>query len=189
MIAQCPALAKILEKQKLRFFRRALLHKKSRVCLKYLVHGCSCGEVAVKTSGLIAGQLSLYNIMNQAVTINQTIAPLPPHDETHLDEMRGLISPRGFGPSALTSRARWSDTTPSDKDKQIRFMLMPRTRFKVEEFRLEQSPYLQYLFVTCRLQPRTDLYPISIYIIFSWGTLYHIVFSPASCRLDFCLWR
>ena len=35
--------------------------------------------------------------------------------------------PRGFRPSASTSRARQSDVATSDKDKQICFMLMPRT--------------------------------------------------------------
>ena len=30
-----------------------------------------------------------------------------------------------------------------------------------------------------------DLYHISIYIIFLWSALYHIVFSPVSCQLEF----
>ena len=34
-------------------------------------------------------------------------------------------------------RARRSDAATSNKDKRIFFMLMPRTWFKVEEFRLE----------------------------------------------------
>ena len=33
-------LAKTPEKQKLNFFRSALLHLKTRVCLKYFVHDC-----------------------------------------------------------------------------------------------------------------------------------------------------
>ena len=58
-------------------------------------------------------------------------------DETHLDAVREPIEPRGFHPSASTSRARPSDAAMSDKDKQIFFLLMPRTQSKVEEFRLE----------------------------------------------------
>ena len=73
---------------------------------------------------------------------------LVPFDETHLDTVKGLIETRDFYPSASTSRARWSDAATSDKDKQICFMLMPRTWFKMEEFRLEWYPYLLYLFVT-----------------------------------------
>ena len=48
-------------------------------------------------------------------------------DETNLETVRGLIKLRGFHPSATTSRARRSDAATSDKDKQIRFVLMPRT--------------------------------------------------------------
>ena len=50
---------------------------------------------------------------------------------------KGLIELRGFHPSASTGGARRSDVATSDKDKQICFMLMLRTWFKVEEFRLE----------------------------------------------------
>ena len=46
--------------------------------------------------------------------------------ETHLDAVRGTIELKGFYPSASTSGARRSAAT-SDKDKQICFMLMPRT--------------------------------------------------------------
>ena len=49
---------------------------------------------------------------------------------------RGLSNQEAW-PSASTRRARRSDATMLDKDKQIFFMLMPRTWFKVEEFRLE----------------------------------------------------
>ena len=52
---------------------------------------------------------------------------LVPLDETHLDAVRGLIELRGFHPSVSTSRARRSDAAMSDKDKQICFVLMPRT--------------------------------------------------------------
>ena len=38
-----------------------------------------------------------------------------------------LIKLRGFHPSASTSGACWSDVATPDKDKQICFMLMPRT--------------------------------------------------------------
>ena len=48
----------------------------------------------------------------------------------------GAYLTKRFSPHS-TSKARWSDAATSDKDKQICFMLMPRTWFKVEEFRLE----------------------------------------------------
>ena len=60
-----------------------------------------------------------------------------PFDETNLDAMRGLIELRGFHPSASASGAGRNDAATSDKDKQICFMLMPRTGFNKEEFRLE----------------------------------------------------
>ena len=66
--------------------------------------------------------------------LNTNAVPL---DETHLDVVRGLIELRGFHPSASTSGARRSDAATSDKDKQICFMLMSRTWFNMEEFRLE----------------------------------------------------
>ena len=49
----------------------------------------------------------------------------------------GAYLTKRFPPSASTSRTRQSDAATFDKDKQICFMLMPRTWFKVEEFRLE----------------------------------------------------
>ena len=55
---------------------------------------------------------------------------LVPLDETHLDAVRGLIELRGFHPSVSTSRTRRSDAAMSDKDKQICFVIMPRTWFK-----------------------------------------------------------
>ena len=58
-------------------------------------------------------------------------------DETHLDAVRGFIELRGFHPSASTSGTRRSDAATSDKDKQICFMLMPRTWFNMEGLRLE----------------------------------------------------
>ena len=57
----------------------------------------------------------------------QPITKSLPFDETHLDAVRGLIELRGFHPSASTSGARRSDADTSDKDKQICFMLMPKT--------------------------------------------------------------
>ena len=60
-----------------------------------------------------------------------------PLDETHLDTVRGLIELRGFHPSASISGARRSDAATPDKDKQICFVLIPRTWFDVEELRLE----------------------------------------------------
>ena len=65
------------------------------------------------------------------------IASSYPLDETHLDAVRGLIELWGFDPRASKSRARRSDKATSDKDKQICFVLMPRTWFNMEEFRLE----------------------------------------------------
>ena len=62
--------------------------------------------------------------------------PLP-LDETHLDAVRWLIELRGLHPSASTSGDRRSDAATSDKDKQTCFILMPRTWFNMEEFRLE----------------------------------------------------
>ena len=50
-----------------------------------------------------------------------------PLDETHLDAVTGLIELRGFHPSASTSGARRSEAATSDKDKQICFLIMPRT--------------------------------------------------------------
>ena len=58
-------------------------------------------------------------------------------DETHLDAVRELIKLRGFHISASTARAFRSDAATSDKDKQICFVLMARTCFNAEEFRLE----------------------------------------------------
>ena len=49
----------------------------------------------------------------------------------------GAYLTKRFSPSSSTSSARQSDATAFDKDKQICFILMPRTWFKVEEFRLE----------------------------------------------------
>ena len=48
-------------------------------------------------------------------------------DETHLDAVRELIKLRGFHLSASTGRVRQSDAASSVKDKQICFVLMPRT--------------------------------------------------------------
>ena len=50
-----------------------------------------------------------------------------PLEETHQDAVGGLIELRGFHPSASKRRARRSDAAGSDKDKQICFVLMPRT--------------------------------------------------------------
>ena len=62
----------------------------------------------------------------------------------------------------------------------------------VKQFRLEKPPYLLYLFVTCWLFIKADLYPILIYIspyhLFV-GAIYHNVFFPVIDRLEFRLWR
>ena len=63
---------------------------------------------------------------------------------------------------------------------------MPRTWFKVEEFRLEWPPYLFYLFVACRLGAGRFISYINIYHIFDgFQTLYHTAFSPVSGWLEF----
>ena len=60
----------------------------------------------------------------------------------------------------------------------------------MEEFRLEWPPYLSCLFVTVGFSIiAADLYPISLYIIFSPGAIYHIVFSPVCQLLECRLWR
>ena len=51
--------------------------------------------------------------------------------------IEGAYLTKRFSPCASTSRACQSDAAMFDKDKQICFMLIPRTWFKVEEFRLE----------------------------------------------------
>ena len=56
-----------------------------------------------------------------------TITLPPPLDETLIDAVRGLIVLKGFRPSIPKSRARRSHAATSDKDKQICFVLMPRT--------------------------------------------------------------
>ena len=43
-------------------------------------------------------------------------------------------------------------------------MLILRTQLKFEQFQLEQSPYISYLFVTSRCQWEAHVHPISIYI-------------------------
>ena len=68
--------------------------------------------------------------------LHNTLA-FSPSMKTHLDAVREFIKPRGFRPSASVIRARQNDAATADKDKQICFMLMPRTWLKVEEFRLE----------------------------------------------------
>ena len=52
---------------------------------------------------------------------------LPPLDETLIDVVRGLIVLKGFRLNISKSRARRSHAATSDKDKQICFVLMPRT--------------------------------------------------------------
>ena len=48
----------------------------------------------------------------------------------------GAYLTKRFQPSTSTKRARLSDVATSDKEKQTFFMLMSRTWFKMEEFRL-----------------------------------------------------
>ena len=105
--------------------------------------------------------------------IKEQKPPPPPHlDGTHFEMVRG------FRPSVSTSRARRSHTATSNKDNQICFMLIPRTSFKDEEFRLEQPPYPQYLFITCRHYIRADLYPQYISSFCGANCI-------LSCRLEF----
>ena len=68
------------------------------------------------------------------VVVMYTITPLwrnPPW------RGEGAYLTKRFSPSTSRSRARQSNAATFDKDKQICFMPMPRTWFKVEEFRLE----------------------------------------------------
>ena len=65
-------------------------------------------------------------MVDQDYTI--TLPPPPfPLDETLIDAVRGLIVLKGFRPSISKSRARRSHAATSDSDKQICFVLMPRT--------------------------------------------------------------
>ena len=73
------------------------------------------------------------------------IQALHPLDESHLAVMRGF-PPRRFNPSASTRR------------DQIRVASLSLASFR-----------------SVSVQIGADLYPISIYIIFSWSTLYTIV--------------
>ena len=93
------------------------------------------------------GKLQVYRICSCRL-VRREVSPLtnPPW------RSEGPYLTKRFHPSASIGRACQSDAATSDKDKQILFMLIPRTWFKVEEFRLEQSPYLSYLFVTWRLR-------------------------------------
>ena len=89
-------------------------------------------------------------------------------DETRLDAVRGLIELRGFRPSASKDRACQSDVTTSEKDKQICFVLMPakdliqygRIWIRVASLSLVSLRH-------CRFLQWGNLYPISMYIIFS----------------------
>ena len=49
----------------------------------------------------------------------------------------GAYLTKKFHPSASTRRARWSDAATFDQNKRIFFILMPKTWFKVEAYRLE----------------------------------------------------
>ena len=68
--------------------------------------------------------LNIFQKVNKTIGILRKLHPL---DETHLDTVRGLIELRGFQLGASISGAPRSDAATSDKDKQICFMLMPRT--------------------------------------------------------------
>ena len=83
-------------------------------------------------------------------------------------------------------RACRSDATTSDQNKQIFYMILPRTWFKVEEFRLEWPPYLLYLFVACRFVERLTciLYQ---YVSSFRETIYQTVFSSVCVRWSFRL--
>ena len=49
----------------------------------------------------------------------------------------GGLSNKEVSTSAPTRRAHWSDATTFEQSKRIFFMLISKTWFKVEEFRLE----------------------------------------------------
>ena len=75
------------------------------------------------------------------------------------------------------------DAAMSDKDKQIFFLLMPRTWFKVEEFRVASLSLVSF----CHLSALGQDWLISCIIIYHllWSALYHIAFSPVCCGLEF----
>ena len=121
--------------------------------IKFVKNGCICKTITEYTSDkiecicpkftILKSKWIYFSIYRPLVSSNFTIffeeltkvlskAALKyensiPLDETHLDAVRGLIELRGFHPSASTSGACRSDAATSDKDKQICFMLMPRT--------------------------------------------------------------
>ena len=73
----------------------------------------------------VALEMTVFFFSEQLGQVLYTISH--PVDETHLDAVRGPIELRGFHPSASRSGVRRSDAATFDKDKQICFMLMPRT--------------------------------------------------------------
>ena len=59
----CQYYQKTAEKWKLNFSRSALFHKKSRVCLKYLVHGCLCKQMFPSNSTQVPLNLICLTIL------------------------------------------------------------------------------------------------------------------------------
>ena len=99
-----------LSEEQTTFLRRALGKKNWVAGMKRPETGFNICELNAKTSNNLEYILSQHSLY-----------------ETHLDVVRGLIELRGFHPSASISGPRRSDAATSDKDKQICFMLMPRT--------------------------------------------------------------
>ena len=106
--------------------------------------------------------------------------------EADLDAVRGLIKPRGFRPSASTSRARRSDAAASDKDKQICFVLMSRTFIQSGRIQIRVGSLFLVSFrhLSVCEGPTCTLYQYISH--FRWPT-YH-VFSPVAVDWSFRLW-
>ena len=77
-------------------------------------------------------------------------------------------------PSTSKKRAHRSDAATFDQSKRIFFMLLPRTWFKVEEFRLEYNILIFNIWLISY---------ITIYLLFS--SSYHIFFSSWSASWSF----
>lgn len=104
----------------------------------------------------------------------------------------GSLSNKKVSTSAAIREARRSDTTNFDQTSRPNFfMLMRRTWFKLEEFKLEKPPYLQYILAACWLWIKVGLYSISnIYSFkFAWRHSSYIIFSLVHGVRKFCFWR
>ena len=114
----------------------------------------------------------IYKVQQNIACINNSPQWNPPW------RGEGPYLTRGFYPSASRSWAHLSNAAMSDKDKQICFMLMPKTWFNMREFRVASLSLVSFGF--CRW---ADLHPISIYIIFSCARVISYGFLSSSCGL------